>query len=197
LKFAVDNHAGYALLSSTKRAVIGEASVVGYGTSKQGAEPVVAVLGYQQAKDVATGTRQWHGIIVPSTQAIINAPSMTDGEMQYEVSLIPSGANHHLWGPAFTESIEGFTRAEVLEVVTANIPHVVSWLANNSATAFLFAAAHQAVSTAKIHAVYTVSIAGVVADVTSTCTKAVTGVTITGPLAAGIMVCCFYEYAAS
>ncbi len=196
LKFAVDNHAAYAILSSTKKATIGEASVIGYGTDKQGNEPVIAVLGYQQAKDIATGTRQWRGIVVPSTQAIINAPSMTDGEMQYEVSLLPSGASHHLWGKAFADNLEGYTRAEVVEMLTENIPHVVSWLADNTVTEFNFHADRPAVSTAKIHAVMTVAADGTVTDVTATCTKAVDGVTIAGPLAAGIMVVCFYEYAA-
>jgi hypothetical protein len=196
LKFAVDNHAAYALLSSTKRAVIGEASVVGYGTSKQGAEPVVAVLGYQQAKDLATGTRQWHGIIVPSTQAIINAPSMTDGEMQYEVSLLPSGASHHLWGPAFADNVEGYTRAEVVEVVTAGIPHVVSWLANNVLTKFPFAVARPAAAVAKIHRVVLVAADGTVTDDTAGATKEVDGVTPSVKPANGVTVVCFYEYAA-
>lgn len=197
LKFAVDNHAAYALLSSTKRAVIGESSVVGYGTSKQGTEPVVAVLGYQQAKDIATGTRQWHGIIVPSTQAIINAPSMTDGEMQYEVSMLPSGASHHLWGPAFTNSVEGYTSAEVIETVTDNIPHVVSWLGDNVVTKVLFSTSRPAVSVAKIHAIYLVSVVGAVTDITSTATKAVDGITPAVKPGAGEMVVCFYEYAAA
>lgn len=198
LKFSVDNHAGYAILSSTKQATIGESSVVGYGTDKQGSEPVIAVLGYQQAKDVASGTRQWHGIIVPSTQAIINAPSMTDTEMQYEVSLLPSGASHHLWGKAFSGTLEGYTKAEVVELITENIPHVVSWKADGTATAYAFNASRQAVSTSKIHSICTVSASGgTVTDITSTATKAVGTITPVGTLAAGVIVTCFYEYAAS
>lgn len=197
LRFGVDNHAAYALLSSTIAHTVGEASVIGYGTSKQGSEPVIAALGYQQAKDLATGTRQWRGVIVPSTQAIINAPSMTENEMQYEVSLLPSGASHHLWGPDFTAVADGFTTAEVIETITENIPHVVSWLADGTATEFNFSAERPAPATAKIHAVATVATDGTVTDVTGTITKAVDGVTFAVAPTVGVMVVCFYEYAAA
>jgi len=198
LKFSVDNHAAYAILSSTKQATIGEAVAIGYGTDKQGSEPVIAVLGYQQAKDIATGTRQWRGVIVPSTQAIINAPSMTDAEMQYEVSLLPSAASHHLWGVAFADATEGFGAAEVIEVITENIPHVVSWRADGTATKFLFHADRPAVSTSKIHAVCIIdAVTGAVTVNTGSGVKAVDGVTPTIKPDAGDMVVVFYEYAAS
>jgi hypothetical protein len=196
LKFGVDNHAAYAILSSTKAATVGEASVIGYGTSKQGSEPVIAVLGYQQAKDIDTGTRQWRGTFVPSTQAIINSPSMTDGEMQYEVSLLPSSAAHHLWGKAFTTAVEGYTSAEVVETITENVPHVVSWLGDNVVTKFLFSTDRPAAATGKINALFTVAADGTVTDILSTATKEVDGVTPVSKPAAGVMVVCFYEYAA-
>lgn len=197
LKFAVDNHDAYAVLSSTKAATIGEASVIGYGTSEQGSEPVIAVLGFQQAKDLTTGTRQWRGVIVPSTQAIINAPSMTDAEMQYTVSLLPSAAGHHLWGPDFTIADDGFTAAEVIETVTVNVPHVVAWLGDNVVTKFVFHADRQAAAVAKVHHVAHVAASdGAVTDLTTTATKEVDGITPAVKPAAGDLVICFYEYAA-
>lgn len=185
-----------ALLSSTKVATVGEAKAIGFGTSQQGQDPVVGLLMYQQAKEASTGTRVWIANMVPSTQMIVSPISMNQEKQSTKFSLLPSAVGHHLWGTAFTANREGFTTAESISTITVNVPHVCSWLADNSVTEFLFHASRQAVSTAKIHEVVTVATNGTVTDVTSTCTKATDGVTIAGPLAAGVMVVCFYEYAA-
>jgi hypothetical protein len=186
----------YEALTSTHDATIGEAKVIGYGTSKQGNEPSIAALLYQQAKDAVTGVRRWRAYILPSSQAIINPASLNENAPDFAISLLPSAVQKHVWGVAFTEGVEGFTSAEMLESMTEGIPHIVSWKADGAATDFLFHASRPATATAKIHVITTVAADGTVTDVTSTATKAVDKITIAGPLTSGTKVVAFYEYAA-
>lgn len=196
LTTALNPHSVYAVMSSTKQATIGEASVIGYATDLQGSEPTLGMLCYQQAKEYGTGLRTWRAYIMPSVQAIIRPNSMTADKQEFTYDLIPSSVNHHLWGLGFATGVEGFTEAEILESQTFNIPHVVSWLGDNVVTEFLFHASRQAVSTAKIHAIMSVATDGTVTDITSTATKATDGVTPASKPGVGEIITCFYEYAA-
>jgi hypothetical protein len=197
LECATNPHSVYAAMTSTKRAVIGEASVIGYATDKQGYEPTLGMLAYQFGKEVGSGLRVWRSYMVPSTQFIINPNSMTGDKSLFKFNLIPSAVNHHLWKAAFATGVEGFTEAEVIETLTFNIPHVVSWLGDNVVTKLLFHASRPAVATAKIHAVVSIATDGTVTDISGTVSKAVDGITPASKPAAGEMVVAFYEYAAS
>jgi hypothetical protein len=186
-----------ALLSGTKSATVGEAKVLGYSTSQQGLDPVVGLLMYQQAKEASTGTRVWRAYHIMSTQAIVAPTSMAQEAQDVKFSLLPSAVTHHLWGATFTANVEGYTSAEIVETVTYNLPHVVAWQGDGSNTEFLFPTDKPAVSTAKIHAVYTTTSTGTITNVTSTATLAVDKITITGAPAATVCITCFYEYAAA
>jgi hypothetical protein len=198
LRTATNPHDVYAVMTSTTQATIGESSVIGYGTDKQGLEPSLGLLMYQQAKEYGTGLRVYRSYIMPSTQAIINPTGMSSDAPEFQFSLLPTAVDHHLWGVAFDANTEGYTEAEIVEAVTFNIPHVVSWKGDGTVTEFVFNSARQAVSTAKIHAMATVSATGgTVTDVTSTYTKGVGTITSSGTLEDGGYLVCFYEYAAS
>lgn len=199
LTTAINPHAVYAVMSSTKQATVGEASVIGYATSQQGSEPVLSMLCYQQAKEYGTGLRTWRSYMIPSTQAVIRPNSMTADKQEFTYDLIPSAVNHHLWGLGFAAGVEGFTEAEIVETQTFNIPHVVSWLGDNTETEFDFAAARQAVSTAKINAIILVDAAtGVAADIRAASIGASTTAKVvpTPKPDVGDLLLCFYEYAA-
>lgn len=197
LRTATNPHAVYAMMSSTLRAVIGEASVIGYATDEQGDEPALGLLMYQQAKEYLTGNRVWRSYMMPSVQAIINPTGMSAEAPEFVYNLLPTAVGHHLWGLNFASGVEGFTQAEIVETVTANVPHVVSWLGDNVVTKFLFATARPAAAVAKIHGVFSMhQTTGVVTDITGTATKEVDGVTPATKPAAGEMILCFYEYAA-
>lgn len=194
IRFAGDNHAAYATFTGTKVAAIGDASVIGYATDLQGYEPAIALLVYQQAKSGTT--RVWRNYLVPNCQAIFNPNSMNENPAEFEASLIPSAATSHIWGLALADGVEGYTRAEIMESVTTDVPHIAAWLANNSATEFPFHASRQST---KVHVVCTITTAGVVTDVTGAgvTTLGTDKITITGPLAAGVKVVAFYSYAAA
>lgn len=184
----------YAVLTDTKQATIGESSIIGYGTDKQGDEPALAMLCYQQAKEAGTGTRTYRAYMLPSTKAIINPASMNEKETEYTFSLLPSAANHHIWGIQFTTAKEGFTEAEIVESSTFDFPHVAAWKSDGTAVSYLFHADRPAASSSKIHAVATITSGGVVADVTSTVTLAAGSITFGVAPAADTVICAFYEY---
>jgi hypothetical protein len=197
LKTGTNPHDVYAGMTSTKQATIGEASVIGYATDKQGAEPSLGLLMYQQAKEYLTGLRTYRAYMMPSTQTIINPTGMTGEAPEFNFNLMPTAVGHHLWGIPFTEAVEGYTESEIVETVTFGFPHVVSWKADGTITGVAFNSSRHAVSTAKIHAVATISASGgTVTDVTSTCTKGAGTILplAGGTMAAGSWVTCFYEY---
>jgi hypothetical protein len=121
---------------------------------------------------------------------------MNGEAVEFTYDLIPTSVNHHLWGQTFAELVDGFTAAEIIEAQTFNIPHVVSWKGDNVVTKFLFAAARQAAAVAKVHSVIQVATDGTVTDLTATATKEVDGITPASKPGSGVMICCFYEYAA-
>ncbi len=197
LRVARNDHDVYAVLTGTKAFVAGEAAGIGYGTDKQGSEPDVAFLLYQQSLDAVAKTRRYRSNILPVSRAIVNPASMNENAVEYQFSLLPQIVTKHLWGIAFTTNVEGFTEAELVEFMTEDIPHVVAFKGDGTALEFSFHASRPAVSTSKIHQVTTTTAAGVTTDVTSTITKAVDKITFAGgqaPAATDI-VTVFYEYA--
>ncbi len=183
-----------ALLANIKTATVGEALFSAFATDRQGTEPTVAMLLYQQAKTAEAGVRCYSAYHLPSVAAIIDPASMNENASEFSFNLVPSAASHYIHGPAFTLASEGFTEAEMLWSVTFGLPHIVAWLGNGTAVEFNFHADRPAPSTAKIHSVCTVTGAGVVTDVTSTITKAVDGITFSSAPDSGVSVICFYEY---
>jgi hypothetical protein len=195
---AINPMDAYAAMSSTKQATIGSATTIGYATNKQGSEPTVAILMYQQAKEYLSGLRCYRSYEIPATQVIINANGMSADKSAFSFSMLPTAVNHHIWGIQFTANTEGYTTSETEEIQTYGLPHICSWRADGTVTTFPFNSARQAAGTLQINAISTMSpTGGTVTDVTATATKAVGTITIAGPLAVGTIVTCFYEYAAS
>ncbi|HSV86950.1 MAG TPA: hypothetical protein VLH85_10270 [Levilinea sp.] len=192
IRFAGDNHAAYAVFTGTKVAEIGDASVIGYATNLQGYEPAIALLVYQQAKSGTT--RVWRNYLVPNAQAIFNPSSMNENPAEYAASLIPSAANAHVWGKAFTDGTEGYTQAEIVETTTTDIPHIAAWKGNGAALDFPFHASRQST---KVHAACTIAADGTVTDVTAGVGSDASKIAVAGPVANTTIVVCFYSYAAA
>lgn len=197
LRTGRNDHDVYAVLTGTNAFTIGEATGIGYGTSKQGSEPTVGVLMYQQSKDATSKVRRWRTYIMPATQTIINPASMNENVPEFEFNLIPDIAEQHMWGKAFAEGTEGFTTSEIVEFMNEGLPHIASWAGNGSATNFGFNASRQASAAAKVHAVTTCATDGTITDVTGTVTKSTTGVVFAVAPGSGVIVTAFYEYAAA
>lgn len=162
-----------ALLDGTKMATVGEATVVGVATDKQGFEPRVGLMLYQAAKGLDTGKTYWHSFIIPSAQVVRKSPGMSAEKSVMQYQIAPNRVRKHLWGVEFSNSTEGFLEAQMLEVWSNYPLRIASYLGDGSTTAFNFPANFPAISTDGIQ----VWKNGV--EVMSGITKTVTGVTFT------------------
>jgi hypothetical protein len=184
----------FAALTDTKVATVGESKFVGFGTDQQGAEPTVALLCYQQAKEHGTGVRSYNAYHVPSTQAIINPASMNENAPEYVFNLLPSAVDHYIDGTAFAAGTEGFTEAEVLESHTFGQPMIVAWKGDNTETEFDFPTDKQPTATTKIHRITKMAVDGTISDITAAGVLAVDKITPTVKPADGEIIVCWYEY---
>jgi hypothetical protein len=194
LRAGRNDHDVYAVLTNTKKATIGESVFIGYGTDQQGAEPTVALLCYQQAKEVGTGVRTYRAFHVPSTQAIINPASMNENAPEFVFSLLPSAVDHYIDGTAFAVATEGYAEAEVQESITFGRPHICAWKGDNTVTEFDFPADKPATAVGKVHRVTSIATDGTVTNITATATITTTKITPLTKPAAGEIIVAWYEY---
>ena len=193
LRFASDNHTVYAALTGTNAVTVGESSMIGYGTDKQGTEPTIALLCYQQVKS-ATKARAYRAYHVPNTQALVNPNTMDENAAEFSASLLPSASGHYIWGTAFASGTEGFSEAEVLESITYDLPLVTSFKADGTQTVFNFATGFAPAGTTDIFKVTAMSSAGVVTDLTASATKAISGITTASTLTVDTIVSVWHQY---
>lgn len=194
LETSRNDHDIHALLTNTLAAAVGESSVIGWGTDKQGEEPTVGMILCQQAKDALTGIRRWNSYFVSAAQAINKAASMNAEGAVYNWDIMPAPTQYALWGEKYTSVLHGYTEAQMLNPMTEGMPLVASWLGDGTITEFNFATGYEAKAAGKINKVMTVAADGTRTDATATVTKAVDGVTFTTAPASGVTVVCFYEY---
>lgn len=188
LQAARNDHDVYALLSATKARTLGEARLIGVGTSKQGYEPEVGLLLYQQAHS-ETGGRVWHSFILPKARVIVKPGGMVESPADNAFQVLPSKVSKNLWGAAFTLADDGFTRTFYQDMETQYQPWIVAWKGDNIATEFLFHLERPAVATTKIHGVW------VNGALDATVTKAVDKITPTAKPAAGAIIVALIEIA--
>ena len=193
LRFASDNHTVYAALTGTNAVTVGESSMIGYGTDKQGTEPTIALLCYQQVKS-ASKARAYRAYHVPNTQALVNPNTMDENAAEFSASLLPSASGHYIWGTAFTSGAEGYTEAEVVESITYDLPIVTAWKTDGTQTVFNFEAGLAPGGTTDIFKVTSTSSAGVVTDLTATATKGTVSITTAGTVATGAVISCWHQY---
>jgi hypothetical protein len=176
LRAARRDFAMHALLTGTNVNTIGEAETVGMGTDQQGNEPQVGMLLYQQALDADSGKRRWKSYVIPKAVVIPKAAEMNENPQEHVYSVTPYVVSQHLWGTPFSSGSagDGFSQAQVIEMMTEYEPVLVGFRSSGSAQAYSFPADKPAASVDKIHA-----FAGGV-ELTSEITKAVTGITTVG-----------------
>jgi hypothetical protein len=156
-----------ALLDGTKIRTEGEATLMGLGTNRQGYEPQVALLLYQEAVGLETGKQYWHSYIIPSAKVVRKAHGMTSDKGVTVYQVAPNRTGKHLWEQAFTNTTEGFLSAQVIEAWSNNPLRVTTFLGDGVEDEFLFPTDFPVVDVASVK----VYVNGVIATPTVTTTK--------------------------
>ena len=162
-----------ALFDGTKIATIGEASAVGVGTDRQGFEPRVGLFMFQAARGLETGAVYWHSYILPSAQVIRKAGGMVAEKASTVYNIAPNRVSKHIWGTAFSASVEGFTSSQMIELWSNYPLRLAAFLGDGLEDTFLFPTDSPAVGSAGIK----VWVNGV--ELTVGITKETSGVTFT------------------
>jgi len=168
-----------ALLDGTKVASVGEMSMIGIGTDKQGFEPQVGLLLYQAARGLVTGKTYWHSFIIPSAQIVRKSGGMTADKAVSIYQIAPNRTTKHLWGVSFANATEGFLSGQVIEAWSNYPIRIASFLGDNTVVEFLFPVDTPAIQTTGIK-VFVDDVA-----VTTGLTLATTKVTFTAAPALG------------
>jgi hypothetical protein len=188
LRVPHDNQVLDALLTDVTRVTsIGEASMLATQTDKQGYEPTVALLLYQQSVDSASRLRRWRSFLIPRCRIIPLPGGMGDNpeDTRYMVAITPT--TQHVWGTAMTEAKDGAIEAQIIRMMTEGLPRIATFIGDNTEDEFLFPVDQPALSAAKVW-VWVNDV-----EVTAAITKTTTKVTFTTPPAASARVVIFYE----
>jgi hypothetical protein len=131
-----------ALLTDTLVEVIGETSVAGLLTNKQGNEIDVCVIAYRQALDTTEGAQQlrrWQAHMLPVARIVPRGGSMEQGAAdENSYTVVPTVATKYPFGHAFADQAgdEGFTESQYLRFTGENPPVMEKWDGNNTLATF-------------------------------------------------------------
>ncbi len=139
-----------AQLDGTLVSTIGETTVVGVATDKQGFEPRVALMLYQAARGIETGQVYWHTYLLPSAQVVRKANPMNANKAETEYQIAPNRVSKHLWGTAFATGVEGFLQAQILEFWSNYPLRIAAFVADGTVVDFSFPTNSPAVQTTGI-----------------------------------------------
>jgi hypothetical protein len=192
LRVAREDLANLASFTGVTARDLGEARVLPFATNKQGSEPDVGLLAFQQQVDSA-GARTWRSFQMPIVRIAPQPKGMDENPSEHLYQISAQVVNKYLWGEALSNANDGALEMQYAIQHTVSKPHVVAWLGDNIAVDFLFHADRQAVSTAKIHGVWVdgVKKVGGGTDYTEGTDDITFGVAPTS----GALITCFYEYA--
>jgi hypothetical protein len=161
-----------SFLDDTTVRTLGEATLMGGATNKQGFEPQVALILTQAARGLTTGKNYWHSYFLPSAQVVKMPGGMTADKANTRYSIAPNVVSAHLWGEPFVEGTDGYLSAQFVETWTNNRPVVTSFVGTGTEDEFTFPVATPSASTYATSTIVFVNGTKVPdADVTITATK--------------------------
>jgi hypothetical protein len=177
------------LLDNTLIETLGEASLMGLATDRQGFEPQVALMVYQAARGLLTGKTYWHSFIMPSAQVVRKSGGMNADKAVTTYQIAPNRVNKHLWGTPFSLATQGYLSTQIVEAWSNYPLRISAFLGDNTDTVFAFPTNAQAIQTTGIK----VWVDDVL--VTTGLTLATTGVTFGTAPAAGARIVILRETA--
>jgi hypothetical protein len=146
-----DLHVGMSNLDIL--AVLGDVKVDSLGistrwlpmqTDKRGYEPYVGILAYSKSNEWPSGEHSWDWYFLPYAQAIWLASGNAETPQDEIFKVVPNYTTLTPWGVALTAAANGALTQQAIKGKSTGIPHLISWLADGSATDFSFDTAHPA-----------------------------------------------------
>ncbi len=110
------------LANGTKINTVGELSIMGVATDKQGFEPKVALMMYQEARGLDTGKVYWRHTFIPSTRLIEKSQGMGADKGTTVYQIAPNRVTAHIWGVPYSVADDGFTSSQMGSAL-ANYPY--------------------------------------------------------------------------
>lgn len=142
-----------ATLTDTLIEQIGETTVSGLLTDKQGHEIDVCVVAYRQALDTTAGAsqvRRWQMHMIPIGRVIPRGSTAEqDAADENRYTIVPAVASKYPSGHAFALADEGFTEAQYLRMTAEYPAFQQRWDGNGTLTTFNLA--WTPISVAKTH----------------------------------------------
>src|SRR5690349_17874054 len=183
----------FAILSTVKRRTdIGLASIMPFGTDKQGLEIsgafIVSNLAFHDEENSAP---QWHNYILPRVRAVVNMPGMDENALDVTVNLSLGSARTHLWGEAVSLANDGATRLMGYDYITENPLNVWAFLADGSEDTFLIDPDRPAVADPDAMSIWNYTTG---TEITSAITKSTTGVVFDSAPTADDLIIVLYEF---
>jgi hypothetical protein len=129
---------------------VGNLRVMGMGTNVDGNENQVGVLAYRQTLD-GDGARKWDARIIPKCLLIPRPSGFDETPEVHRYAVRPQMSGKHIWGTSFASGTEGFTRAQVLRMVSNYQPKLVGFVASGGEKDYALPTASPAVSSDEIN----------------------------------------------
>jgi hypothetical protein len=136
-----------ALLSAVKVDSLGVSTRwIPMQTNKRGYEPYVGMLAYSMSNEYPSGAASWDWYFFPYTRAVWLASGNAETPQDEIFKVVPNYTSLTPWGVALTVATNGALSQQAIKGKSTGIPHLISWLADGTASTFSFDAAHPAYS---------------------------------------------------
>jgi hypothetical protein len=144
-----------AIVGNINSFTVGEVHFEGVITNQRGFENQVGALAYSAAQDsdpdsLTFGKLTWDFRIFPKAVVFQRETGYTQEANERLYSFTPMYTVAHLWGTAFSQLVEGFTRAQVIRGISEFKPNLVSYLGDGTTKAFPFDSARPAKTANKV-----------------------------------------------
>lgn len=179
-----------ALLDNTLVEALGDISLVGIATDRQGFEPLVGMLLYQACSGLETGKTFWHSYFLPVARCIRKAPGMPGEKAVTNYQIAPNRVSKHLWGTAFALLTQGYLSTQVVEAWSNYPLRLTSFLGDGVEDEFSFPADSPSVNATPI-----VMVNGVKKTVTTHYTATTGKITFVAAPADDAVICVLREVA--
>lgn len=139
-----------ATLSGVKVATLGATRWIPGQTDQRGNEPYVGLFAYSKSNEWPIGDKSWDWYFLPYAQAIWMAAGNADTPQDEVFKIVPNYTTLNPWGTALSLATNGALTQQHLKGKSFGIPHLISWLADGTATTFSFDTNHPASATGAI-----------------------------------------------